>query len=123
MSSGFYTLLLYSLILSTGLAIIIFLIRYFIIKPGQSKQSLLLYSLMIDVTQKTVHLRYKLAETGKMKICIEDKQGHNLYDLLNETQQAGTYNFDFDVKLLPAGEYFINITTDKMNRSKKFIIQ
>jgi hypothetical protein len=53
---------------------------------------------------------------------IFDALGKEVATLVNEKQNAGTYEVDFDGSGLPSGIYFYRLYADGFNDSKRMIL-
>lgn len=123
MSENFYAFLFYSLLLTSGVALIIFLIRYYVFKPEATKKYPKLSKIYLDENNKQLYISYDLPEKTCIKIAMEDFNGKTIQIFVDEEKNEGFYTLEYDASNLVKGEYFITITTQKMNASKKFLIQ
>ncbi len=61
-------------------------------------------------SQKTT-ISFNLAETTDIHLSVTDASGKEVMVLLNSKQNAGIHRYDFDKGQLPAGFYFIRLST------------
>jgi len=69
-------------------------------------------------------IRYHMATAGKITIAVYDGSGKQVKVLLNQKQEAGTYNLQWNTKELPKGSYFITAIADgNIKQSIKLVKQ
>ncbi|MBS1494639.1 MAG: T9SS type A sorting domain-containing protein [Bacteroidetes bacterium] len=70
----------------------------------------------------TTKINYELPVTNFVSLKIFDMNGREVDQLVNEVQQAGYYNVNFNAAGLPSGTYFYKLTTDKFSDVKKMVL-
>lgn len=86
--------------------------------PGQ------IFTLYPNPASDKIMLSYALNLQTTTEIKIVDSKNSVLKVLSkNTTQQPGVYQMDYDISDLKAGFYFLIITTDKTNLTKKLVIK
>lgn len=67
-------------------------------------------------------IKYGLPISGNVKLVVYDILGKEIKTLVNEKQNAGTYQVEFDGSNFPSGVYFYKLTTDNYNAVKKMVL-
>jgi hypothetical protein len=67
-------------------------------------------------------ISYQLPNAGNVKISIYDALGKNVSVLVNESQNAGNYNVEWNAGNLPSGVYIYKIEAGSFTDSKKMIL-
>ncbi|HEY3251861.1 MAG TPA: T9SS type A sorting domain-containing protein, partial [Ignavibacteria bacterium] len=70
---------------------------------------------------KTI-INYELPITNYVKLVIYDISGREVKTLINEKQNAGRHNIDFDGANLSSGVYFYRLTADEFSETKKMLL-
>ena len=75
----------------------------------------------------STQIRYQLREAGHVSLTIFDVLGRSVIQLVNETQQPGSYSIMWDGKdasgrLVAEGVYFYRLKTDKTSQVKKMLV-
>lgn len=68
-----------------------------------------------------VRFSYQLTEKGRVCISVYDAQGRLLENLINDNKVKGTHTIVWDQKHLPAGVYFVSLTSKEFSTVKKVI--
>jgi photosystem II stability/assembly factor-like uncharacterized protein len=91
------------------------------ISTGVPKEFGLMQNYPNPFNPKTV-INYQLSVTGYVKLGVFDIRGQFIRYLVNQKQNAGTYQVDFDAADLPSGVYFYELTTEKFSAARKMIL-
>jgi hypothetical protein len=67
-------------------------------------------------------INYKLAVSGFVRLAVFDISGREIALLVNENQQAGDYNAEWNAHGFPSGVYFYKLETDVFSESKKMVL-
>lgn len=67
-------------------------------------------------------IRYSLAKAGPVNLAVYDLRGRRVVDLVNQHQEAGTYEVLFDARPLASGLYFYRLKTGEFEQTKKMTI-
>lgn len=67
-------------------------------------------------------IEYDLPKSTFVKLTIYDVLGNEVKTLVNEKQNAGSYNVEFDGSKLPSGVYFYKITAGDFTAVKKMVL-
>ncbi|MEO6693987.1 MAG: T9SS type A sorting domain-containing protein [Ignavibacteria bacterium] len=70
---------------------------------------------------KTI-ISYQLAAAGHAALRIFNMSGKEITTLVNENQNAGNYEVEFDAEHLPSGIYFYELKTEAYSVTKKMIL-
>jgi hypothetical protein len=70
----------------------------------------------------TTNIRYSIPKAENVKLAIYNLIGEEIGNLVNEYQQAGTYNLTFNANNLPSGIYFYSIIAGNFVETKKMIL-
>jgi hypothetical protein len=66
-------------------------------------------------------INLSVAQSGIVSVDLFDIQGHKIKTLLNESLNAGNFNFSWDPSGMPAGHYVIRMKQGSMVNYQKFI--
>lgn len=67
-------------------------------------------------------ITYSLSAKSNVKLSVYDITGKEVSTLVNQTQQQGTYNVNFNAANLPSGMYYYKLTTNDKMESGKMVI-
>lgn len=67
-------------------------------------------------------ISYQLAVSSELKIAVYDVLGKEIAVLLNEKQNAGQYEIEFDGSNISSGIYFYTLTSGDFRETKKMLI-
>ncbi len=67
-------------------------------------------------------IKYEIAKSGFVNLKVFDVLGREIKTLVNENQNAGYYETDFDANNLNSGIYFYKLTTNNFSEMKKMIL-
>ena len=67
-------------------------------------------------------IRYSVPKNGMVKLVVFDALGREVETLVNQSQQAGTYEASFDGSKLNSGVYFYKLITDGFTETKKMLL-
>lgn len=67
-------------------------------------------------------IKFDLAKNTNAKLVIFNSLGQEVKTLLNDFQQAGFYELEFNASDLPSGTYFYRLTTDQFTETKKMLL-
>ncbi|RPI18244.1 MAG: T9SS C-terminal target domain-containing protein [Ignavibacteriae bacterium] len=67
-------------------------------------------------------INYQLPAAGYVKLTVYDVMGKEISVLVNERQNAGRYEIEFNGDNLPSGIYFYRLSADGYNETKKMIL-
>lgn len=67
-------------------------------------------------------ITYILKESGNVRVTVYDRLGREVKVLVDETQNAGTHNVDFNGSNLPSGMYFYRIQSNDKTEVRKMIL-
>lgn len=70
----------------------------------------------------TTKIKFDLAKNTNAKLVIYNSLGQEVKTLLNDYQQAGFYEMEFNASDLPSGTYFYRLTTDQFTETKKMLL-
>ena len=70
----------------------------------------------------STQIEYFLLQSGKVNLSIFDAAGKLVKTLVNETQEFGTYRYEFDASNLSSGIYIYTLKTDNFADTKKMIL-
>ena len=59
---------------------------------------------------------------GNVKLVVYDAMGREIKTLVNEKQNAGSYQVEFDGTNYPSGVYFYKLTTSDFNQTKRMVL-
>lgn len=68
------------------------------------------------------NIRYSIKKPAFVKIGIYNLLGEEIKILINEFEETGFYNIDFDASDLPSGTYFYRLEVANFNRTKKMML-
>ena len=71
---------------------------------------------------QTTNLSYSLPQTMQVRLAVYDILGREVELLVNEQQEAGIYNLEFDAGALPAGIYLARIELDHLRFTKQMVL-
>ena len=67
-------------------------------------------------------IEYDLPKTNKVKLVIVDLLGKEIATLVNEKQNAGTYNVVWDASRFPSGVYFYKLEAGDFVQAKRMVL-
>ena len=67
-------------------------------------------------------IKYEIAKNGFVSLKIYDVLGREIKTLVNQNQNAGYYETDFDANNLTSGIYFYKLTTESFSEMKKMVL-
>lgn len=67
-------------------------------------------------------IRYSLAENSNVNVSVYDVLGRKVLELVNEFQEVGFHNVNFNAGKLASGIYFYRFIADRFNSTKKMIL-
>jgi hypothetical protein len=67
-------------------------------------------------------IKYHLPKNSFVQLKIYNVQGKLVNTLVNQYQQSGSYNIEFDAKNLPSGLYFYQIKTNDFSETKRMLL-
>lgn len=70
----------------------------------------------------TTNIRYALPKNGMVKLVVFDALGREVETLVNESQQAGTYEAKFNGAALTSGVYFYKLSAGDFTDTKRMLI-
>jgi photosystem II stability/assembly factor-like uncharacterized protein len=70
----------------------------------------------------TTNIRYEIPKNGFVKLVIFDILGREIQTLVNEKQNAGTYEVTFNGSNLSSGIYFYTLSVGDFKETKKFVL-
>lgn len=68
-------------------------------------------------------IRYKISGENQVKLAVYDTFGKLVYVLVDQYQEAGLYNVDFNLENLSEGVYFCKLTCGKQAASSKLLVR
>ena len=68
------------------------------------------------------NIRYELLKSGLVNLVVFDVLGREIELLVNEKQNAGTYEITFNASQYSSGIYFYRLTTDNFSDTKKMLM-
>ena len=126
MSGGFYELLLYSLLLTTGSFLLYFLYRYFIRRAAGNLppvRYIILRELKQFRGEKKIVFFIDVPEEIKMNISIfTANDNRNVIQLEKDALHQGLVQQEVDLHSLESGEYYLKISSDKQEITRKFVL-
>lgn len=81
-----------------------------------------LYTVYPNPAANTATIKYKIPEASQVKIVLYDNSGKQIRELINESRDAGIYQFNFSVKDLPAGIYYYTMQAGVFSNTKNFTV-
>jgi hypothetical protein len=70
----------------------------------------------------TTNIKYSLMHSGLVKLIVYDILGRQIATLVNERQNAGTYDVPFNASALTSGVYFYRITAGSFSQTRKMVV-
>jgi hypothetical protein len=70
----------------------------------------------------TTNIRYSVPKSGMVKLVVFDALGREIQTLVNESQQAGTYEASFRGSNYPSGVYYYTLTSGDFKSVKKMMM-
>lgn len=70
----------------------------------------------------TANIKYQIAKSGFVKLIIYDVTGREVQTLVNEKQNAGTYEIDFDGSSYSSGVYFYKLESENFSETKRMML-
>jgi len=70
----------------------------------------------------STNIKYRVSETGSVKLSIYSVIGEEVAVLVDGIVQAGFYDVTFDASNLPSGAYFYRLQSDNLNQVKKMLL-
>jgi len=67
-------------------------------------------------------IKYELAEDAFVVLKVYDLLGKKVADLVDEKQNAGTYNVEWNASNFPSGIYYYKITTGNFSDTRKMLL-
>jgi photosystem II stability/assembly factor-like uncharacterized protein len=67
-------------------------------------------------------IAYVLKEKANVKILVMNALGEEIAVLVNQTQEQGYHQLDFNASNLPSGIYFYSLQTDNFSETKKMLL-
>jgi parallel beta-helix repeat protein len=67
-------------------------------------------------------IKYDLPKAGEVELVVYDILGRKVKELVNQTQQAGRYDIQFNASSLASGVYLYQLRTKEFVNSKKMIL-
>jgi predicted lipoprotein with Yx(FWY)xxD motif len=67
-------------------------------------------------------ISYQLAKASNVKLTIYDALGQNVSILIDQSQNAGNYNIEWDASAYPSGVYFYRLEAESFVSNKKMIL-
>jgi hypothetical protein len=83
------------------------------------------YSLMQNYPNPfnpTTNIKYQITNKGFVTLKVFDIMGREISNLVNEKQNAGTYEVTFDASSLSSGVYFYRLETGNFTDTKKLMV-
>jgi len=70
----------------------------------------------------TTTIRYEISDYGFVLLEIYDLLGHEIAELVNEEQDAGTYDVKWDATGRPSGIYFCRLSASGISETKRLVL-
>jgi|GEM_PF-1767054 len=70
-----------------------------------------------------VNIRYELPKDGPVQLALYDAVGRLVRQLEDSESNAGPHNLQVDIQTLPAGTYFVRLTTEAFQATKPLIVK
>jgi uncharacterized protein (TIGR02145 family) len=70
----------------------------------------------------STNIKYQIRNNGIVTLKVFNALGQEIETLVNEKQNAGTYEITFDASKHPSGIYYYRISTDKFSDTKKMLL-
>ncbi len=70
----------------------------------------------------STNIKYNLPKEGNVSLKVFNVLGKEVRTLVNEFEQAGTYNISFNAFELPSGIYFYRLTSGNFTQVKKLVL-
>ncbi|MBK8982078.1 MAG: T9SS type A sorting domain-containing protein [Ignavibacteria bacterium] len=67
-------------------------------------------------------IRYSLIKNLNVNLVVYDALGKKVETLVNQKQNAGSYDIEFDGSSLPGGVYFYKLSSENFTETKKMIL-
>ncbi|MCB0731567.1 MAG: T9SS type A sorting domain-containing protein, partial [Ignavibacteriae bacterium] len=68
------------------------------------------------------NITYSVPKEAQVTVEVFDMLGRSVAKLVNEKQNAGTYNVDFDASKLSSGAYIYRLSTPEFTLAKKMLL-
>jgi hypothetical protein len=123
MSGGFYIVLFYSLLLTTGVFLLYFLYKYFLKKAAgtmPSQRFLIMRELQKKPGERRIVYFFEVPDNKNVTISIHAVDGHSSMIVEENIPLLGLIRRETDLHSLPDGAYYLRITTDKQEISRRF---
>lgn len=123
MSGNFYTVLLFSLLLTSGAVLLYFGYRYYIALYGGEKTSnkyITLHNLENGNAIGEIIFFIGVAEKMYAKMEILNLQDEFICLVEEKNYEEGNHRIKFDSSKIPNGEYYYSLTTAHQKTVKKF---
>jgi hypothetical protein len=69
----------------------------------------------------STNIRYSVHKNGMVKLVVFDALGREVQTLVNQSQQAGTYEASFNSSSLNSGVYYYKLTSGDYNETKRMV--
>lgn len=70
----------------------------------------------------STEIKYDIPQQSFVSLRVYDALGKEVQTLANETQNAGSYNVNFNAEQLPSGIYFYTIKAGDFIETKKMLL-
>ena len=68
------------------------------------------------------NIRFDITKSSQVSLKVFDAAGNEVSELVNQSMNAGTYNYDFDASNYPSGVYFYVLTAGEFTATKKMVL-
>ena len=67
-------------------------------------------------------IRFRLADSGPVKLAVHDLLGRELAVLVDGVREAGSHNVSFDAVGLPSGVYVYRLTSGRRVEARRMLL-
>jgi len=126
MSEGFYSVLFFSLILTIGVILLIYVYRM-ILRSMKSHENRIPYAVLYGLEKYPasgeVAIRYELGADHDVELVLADQNENTVLTLVKEKKNKGSYHVYFDSSKLSDGNYSYRLQTGNQVITKPITIK
>lgn len=126
MSEGFYSVLFFSLMLTIGVILLLYVYRM-ILRSMKSHENRIPYAVLYGLEKfpasGEVAIRYELGADHPVELFLMDENNTIVLSLINENKIKGSYHVIFDSAKLKDGNYMYRLQTGNQTITKPITIK
>lgn len=126
MNEGFYTILVFSLLLTIGVVLLIYVYRM-VLRSMKNHENRIPYAVLYAIEKYPasgeVAIRYELGAEHPVELKIVNNEDQIQLTLVNETKSKGSYHISFDSSQLEDGNYYYRLQTGNQSITKPITIK